>query len=97
MGVLMLLSLLLLVPLLFLLGGHEFRPHPHRLLTLDKVFLALSSCLGNGLRARSRHGVYDKTYFRTMTNSGSEHIEMETMLNHEYEGRQLDDDVRSRG
>ena len=53
------------------------------------VFLALSSCLGNGLRMRSfstntRDGNYSKTYFRTMTNSGpamSEHIEMETMLN----------------
>jgi hypothetical protein len=31
-----------------------------------------------------RHGLYDQTYFRTMTNSGpaaSEHIEMETMFN----------------
>jgi hypothetical protein len=91
----MLLSLLLFVPLLFLLGRHESRRPHHRLLTLGKVFLALSSCLGNDLRARSRHAVYDKTYFRTMTNSGSEHIEMETMLNHEYEGRQLDNDDES--
>ncbi|KIY03916.1 uncharacterized protein Z520_00608 [Fonsecaea multimorphosa CBS 102226] len=54
-------------------------------------FLALSSCLGERFRARvsgftinPRHGSYDRTYFRTMTNPGpssSEHIELETMLN----------------
>jgi len=58
---------------------------------LPPVFLALSSCLGDNFRARvsgfsinPRHAAYDRTYFRTMTNSGpgmSEHIEMETMLN----------------
>lgn len=38
----------------------------------------------SGLSINQRHGVYDQTYFRTMTNSGpaaSEHIEMETMMN----------------
>jgi hypothetical protein len=54
------------------------------------VFLALSSCLVNGLRmlgfstTTPRDGHYGRTYFRTMTNSGpamSEYIEMEAMLN----------------
>jgi hypothetical protein len=94
MGVLLLLSLLLFVPLLFFLGRSECPAYQHNPLMCDGVFLALSSCLGADLRARNaRHGgTYDKTYFRTMTNSGSEHIEMETMLNHEYEGHQKDYD-----
>ncbi|OQV04207.1 hypothetical protein CLAIMM_09123 [Cladophialophora immunda] len=83
MGILALLSLLLFVPLLFFIA-----------------FLALSSCLGERFRARvsgftinSRHGSYDRTYFRTMTNPGpssSEHIELETMLN--AQGPYPDDD-----
>lgn len=51
-------------------------------LILILAFLALSSCLGSGFR--SRYGLaYDRTYFRTMTNTGaaaSEHLELETML-----------------
>ncbi|KAJ9304993.1 hypothetical protein DTO217A2_5485 [Paecilomyces variotii] len=54
------------------------------------VFLALSSCLGDSLRAhfagfpiRPRIDSYDRNYLRTMTNSGpamSEQIELEEML-----------------
>lgn len=38
----------------------------------------------SGASVNQRYGVYDQTYFRSMTNSGpaaSEHIEMETMIN----------------
>ncbi|KAK2766828.1 hypothetical protein FQN54_006142 [Arachnomyces sp. PD_36] len=59
------------------------------------VFLALSSCLGDGFRARiagfsinPRAAVYDNNYLRTMTNSGpamSEQIELEEMLRQEID------------
>jgi len=63
------------------------------------AFLVLSSCLGNRVRGRlsgsdPRHGSYDRTYFRTMTNPGpssSEHIEMESLLNEQ--GHHPDDDM----
>ncbi|OAP62939.1 hypothetical protein AYL99_02166 [Fonsecaea erecta] len=92
MGVLVLLSLLFFVPFLFFLGH------------VQTAFLALSSCLGERFRARvsgftvnPRHGSYDRTYFRTMTNPGpssSEHIELETMLNAQglYPDNHDDDD-----
>ncbi|PGG95264.1 hypothetical protein AJ79_10153 [Helicocarpus griseus UAMH5409] len=52
------------------------------------TFLALSSCLGDGFRARlagvnPREAAYGRSYLRTMTNSGSamsEQIELEDML-----------------
>ncbi|KGQ01754.1 hypothetical protein PAAG_11472 [Paracoccidioides lutzii Pb01] len=54
------------------------------------VFLALSSCLGDGFRAHlagfsvnPREGAYGRSYLRTMTNSGSamsEHVELEDMI-----------------
>ncbi|MCJ1235739.1 hypothetical protein MMC14_003710 [Varicellaria rhodocarpa] len=53
-------------------------------------YLAASSCLGDSFRAQvpgfpvnPRHAVYDRNYFRTMTNSGpamSEQIELQEML-----------------
>lgn len=93
MGVFWLLSLLFFVPLLFFLGWLLLLTIPSKWFADDTwtAFLALSSCLGDRFRARvsgfsinPRHGSYDQTYFRTMTNPGpssSEHIEMETMLN----------------
>lgn len=59
------------------------------------MFLALSSCFGEGFRARlagfsinPRAVVYDNNYLRTMTNTGpamSEQIELEEMLRHEVD------------
>ncbi|KAA6407700.1 MAG: hypothetical protein FRX48_08538 [Lasallia pustulata] len=55
------------------------------------AYLAISSCLGDRFRARisgftlnPRHAVYDRSYLRTMTNSGpalSEQIEMHDIMN----------------
>ncbi|KIW64420.1 hypothetical protein PV04_09354 [Phialophora macrospora] len=82
MGILLLLSLLLFIPLLFFLAflalssclGDRFR--------------------GRVSGPAVLHGSYDSTYFRTMTNPGpssSEHIEMETMLN--KQGWHSDDEM----
>ncbi len=89
MNVITLLVLILGVPILFLLGKQHWDSQEPTDMLIGIVFLALSSCLGNRLRMRgfssnTKDGNYSKTYFRTMTNSGtamSEHIEMETMLN----------------
>ena len=64
---------------------------PRIQLLTPAAFFAVSSCLGGRYRARlsgfsanPRHGAYDSTYFRTMTNNAagmSEQIEMEDMLN----------------
>ena len=89
MNIITVLVLILAIPILLLLGTYPGH-HPIRTALLTcKVFLALSSCLGNRLRTQDssrnpRNGHYGQTYFRTMTNSGpamTEHIEMETMLN----------------
>ena len=80
--------LLLLVPLILFIGSCP-SSNPSRSDHGLPAFLALSSCLGNGFRSRygfsldPREGIYDRTYFRTMTNTGpaaSEHIELESML-----------------
>ncbi|OJD24275.1 hypothetical protein ACJ73_04367 [Blastomyces percursus] len=65
------------------------------------AFLALSSCLGDSFRARiagfsinPREAIYDRSYLRTMTNSGSamsEQIELEDMLRDRAEGYYSDD------
>ena len=58
--------------------------------------MALSSCLGDNLRARisgvaldARQGAYGRTFARTMTSgvaqSGWEQIEMEDMLDDDWE------------
>jgi hypothetical protein len=57
---------------------------------MHTVYLALSSCLGDSFRGRisgfsinPRHAIFDRHYFRTMTNSGpglSEQIEMENIF-----------------
>ena len=82
MHVLALLLLLFIVPLILFLGTKSslvvlyFISDCH-----TTAFLALSSCLGSGFRGR--HGLYNSTYLRTMTNTGpsaSEHIELEAML-----------------
>lgn len=102
MGVFWLLTLLFFVPLVFFLGLFACTAtNTTKAADLWVAFLALSSCLGDGFRARvsgfslnPRHGSYDHTYFRTMTNPGpgsSEHIEMETMLNDRH--LHVDDDL----
>ncbi|PGH05539.1 hypothetical protein GX51_02878 [Blastomyces parvus] len=83
MNVIWLLSLLLLGPFLLLLA-----------------FLALTSCLGDSFRARiagfsinPRDAIYDRSYLRTMTNSGSamsEQIELEDMLRDRTDGYDSD-------
>ncbi|ODH14130.1 hypothetical protein ACO22_06672 [Paracoccidioides brasiliensis] len=65
------------------------------------VFLALSSCLGDGFRARlagfpanTREGAYGRSYLRTMTNSGSamsEHVELEDMIRDQVDYYDSDD------
>lgn len=51
---------------------------------MSTVYLALSSCLGNNLRARvSNNTTFDRNYLRTFTsdNAGTwEQIEMDVML-----------------
>lgn len=82
MNVLALLLLLFIIPLLLFMGTKYSLMVPYfRSDYRTTAFLALSSCLGSGLRGG--HGVYDRTYFRTMTSTGpsaSEHIELEAML-----------------
>ncbi|KAL2221903.1 hypothetical protein M432DRAFT_636573 [Thermoascus aurantiacus ATCC 26904] len=85
---------------LLLLGLVFFAP-----LLLFIAFLALSSCLGDGFRARlagftirPRIDAYDRHYLRTMTNGGSgsamsEQIELENMLR---EPQHEDDDADDR-
>ncbi|OAT04548.1 hypothetical protein BDBG_16277 [Blastomyces gilchristii SLH14081] len=84
MNVIWLLSLLFLGPFLLFLA-----------------FLVLTSCLGDSFRARiagfsinPREAIYDRSYLRTMTNSGSamsEQIELEDMLRDRADGYDSDD------
>jgi hypothetical protein len=64
------------------------------------VYLALSSCLGDGFRSRfsvnPRNATFDRHYFRTMTNSGpglSEQIEMENIFKADPDLEESDEDL----
>lgn len=91
MDIIWILILLFVLPLLAMLGQSSPLNKLDRVLTLT-AWLALSSCLGDGLRNRIRgvrsngRGSYGPEYLRTMTFTGpamSEQIELDNMYREE--------------
>lgn len=101
MNIFVVLLLLLGIPFVVFLGESQFEPYLPAHSYPFTVFLALSSCLGNGLRTRiagaridPRHGVYGRSYARGLGSfvpGASEQIEMEDVMSKSWDPEDEDD------
>jgi len=103
MNIFVVLFLLLGIPFVAFLGKPLKRIWFYTQTHPTAVFLALSSCLGDGLRTRiagaridPRHGVYGRSYARGLGSfvpAGSEQIEMEDVMRRPWIEEEDEDDL----